>query len=148
MNKKAVRAKISASVNHIPFDSLNNRKTCCNFRITKIFLFTNKFQYPCQIIQKGGRHANIPALFQPRVPGETDTDMTSWQVSTVQQVGAALGVAVVGILFTSVLTEATSLSQRGQYASAFVAGMFYNLAAAVLVCWLLWMMQKSPRISR
>lgn len=103
MNKKAVRAKISASVNHIPFDSLNNRKTCCNFRITKIFLFTNKFQYTCQIIQKGGRHANIPALFQPRVPGETDTNMTSCQVSTVQQLEAALGVAVAGILLNSAL---------------------------------------------
>lgn len=82
------------------------------------------------------------------VVDEADSGMAAGVVSTVQQVGAALGVAVVGILFTSVLTEATSLSQRGQYASAFVAGMFYNLAAAVLVCWLLWMMQKSPRLSR
>lgn len=26
-----------------------------------------QFQYPRQIIQKGGRHPNIPALFKPRV---------------------------------------------------------------------------------
>ncbi|ALQ46727.1 putative transmembrane efflux protein [Raoultella ornithinolytica] len=32
-----------------------------------------QFQYPRQIIQKGGRHPNIPALFKPRVPGEADS---------------------------------------------------------------------------
>ncbi|KZT45500.1 hypothetical protein A6A30_21720 [Klebsiella michiganensis] len=31
-----------------------------------------QFQYPCQIIQKGGRHANIPALLKPCVPGKAD----------------------------------------------------------------------------
>ncbi|GLV18573.1 hypothetical protein KML001_35580 [Klebsiella quasipneumoniae subsp. similipneumoniae] len=31
-----------------------------------------QLQHPCQIIQKGGRHANIPTLFQPCVPGKAD----------------------------------------------------------------------------
>lgn len=76
---------------------------------------------------------------------EAKSGMASGIVSTVQQVGAALGVAVVGILFTSVLADAGSLSQAGQYASAFVAGMLYNLAAAVFICLLLLVMQKTPR---
>ncbi len=66
-------------------------------------------------------------------------------VSTVQQVGAALDVAVVGILFNGVLSASASLPQGGQYASTFVAGMIYNLFAAALVCLLLRILEKSQR---
>ncbi|HHS9770921.1 MFS transporter [Raoultella ornithinolytica] len=74
---------------------------------------------------------------------EADSGMASGVVSTVQQVGAALGVAVVGILFNGALAETSSLSPAGQYASAFVAGMLYNLAAAGAICLLLLILEKT-----
>ncbi|MDE8740765.1 MFS transporter [Pectobacterium polaris] len=72
---------------------------------------------------------------------EAQAGMASGVISTVQQVGAALGVAVVGILFgTALATGDDAIAQAGQYVSAFVAGMLYNLVAALLVCILLLMM--------
>lgn len=65
---------------------------------------------------------------------ESQAGMASGVISTVQQVGAALGVALVSMLFAAALTEpgsASSVAQR--HASAFVAGMSYNLAAAAAV---------------
>ncbi|WP_216185473.1 MFS transporter [Verticiella alkaliphila] len=62
--------------------------------------------------------------------------MASGVISTVQQVGAALGVAVVGILFAAALDADGATATA--HARAFVWGMSYNLAAAVLVCGLLW----------
>ncbi|ELY4322620.1 MFS transporter [Cronobacter turicensis] len=76
---------------------------------------------------------------------EAESGMASGVISTVQQVGAALGVAVVGILFHGALSEATSLPQAGQYASAFVSGMLYNLGAAVATCLLLLILVKTQR---
>lgn len=76
---------------------------------------------------------------------EVDSGMASGVVSTVQQVGAALGVAAVGILFNGVLSETTFMPQAGQYASAFAVGMLYNLAAAVLICLLLLILEKMQR---
>jgi len=65
---------------------------------------------------------------------------------TIAQVGAALGVAVVGILFGAALSAGDgAAAQAGQYASAFVAGMLYNLGAALLVCVLLLMLAKAQR---
>lgn len=64
--------------------------------------------------------------------------MASGVVSTVQQVGAALGVGVIGILFNHALSTAPDgTGLAGQYASAFVSGMLYNFGAALLVCVLL-----------
>lgn len=72
--------------------------------------------------------------------------MASGLVSTVQQVGAALGVAVVGILFGAALAAGDGpVAQAGRYASAFVAGMRYNLGAALLVCMLLRMLTRTGR---
>lgn len=68
---------------------------------------------------------------------EAKSGMAAGVVSTVQQVGAALGVAVVGMLFNAVLSETPILQGAEQYASAFVAGMLYNLGAAMLICLLL-----------
>lgn len=74
---------------------------------------------------------------------ENQAGMASGVVSTVQQVGAALGVAVVGILFSTALVAANGVAaQAGQYASAFVAGMLYNLGAALLVCLLLFVLAR------
>ncbi|MBS4431656.1 MFS transporter [Pectobacterium punjabense] len=72
--------------------------------------------------------------------------MASGVISTVQQVGAALGVAVVGILFGSALaTGDGAVAQAGQYVSAFVVGMLYNVGAALLVCILLLMLVRTQR---
>lgn len=76
---------------------------------------------------------------------ESASGMASGIVSTVQQVGAALGVAVVGILFKAVLSPTQAPPEAGQYADAFVAGMLYNLGAAVLVVLLLLMLAKTQR---
>ncbi|MDN2617665.1 MFS transporter [Enterobacter kobei] len=77
---------------------------------------------------------------------EAQAGMASGVISTVQQVGAALGVAVVGILFAAALAgEEGVAAQAGQYASAFVAGMLYNLGAALLVCVLLLMLARTQR---
>ncbi|MCL2892021.1 MFS transporter [Brenneria tiliae] len=80
---------------------------------------------------------------------EAQAGMASGVISTVQQVGAALGVAVVGILFSAALaTGGEAATHAGQYASAFVAGMLYNLAAAMLVCVLLLMLARTQRSVR
>ncbi|UAY93676.1 MFS transporter [Pectobacterium polaris] len=77
---------------------------------------------------------------------EAQAGMASGVISTVQQVGAALGVAVVGILFgTALATGDDAVAQAGQYVSAFVAGMLYNLVAALLVCILLLMLVRTQR---
>ncbi|WP_323636564.1 MFS transporter [Pectobacterium polaris] len=77
---------------------------------------------------------------------EAQAGMASGVISTVQQVGAALGVAVVGILFgTALVTGDDAVAQAGQYVSAFVAGMLYNLVAALLVCTLLLMLVRTQR---
>jgi len=68
---------------------------------------------------------------------EAQSGMASGIISTVQQVGAALGVAVVAMLFNAALSDAGSVVQAGQYASAFVAGMLCNLAVSVAICLLL-----------
>ncbi|MFC3656409.1 hypothetical protein ACFOPN_12255 [Xanthomonas hyacinthi] len=76
---------------------------------------------------------------------QAQAGMASGVISTVQQVGAALGVAAVGILFGAALAGNDAAAQADQYASAFVAGMLYNLGAALLVCVLLLMLAKAQR---
>lgn len=79
---------------------------------------------------------------------EAQAGMASGVISTVQQVGAALGVAVVGILFAAALTADEGMAaQAGEYASAFVTGMLYNLGAALLVCVLLPMLARTQRLA-
>lgn len=69
---------------------------------------------------------------------EKQAGMASGVVSTVQQLGAAFGVAVIGISFSTALsTSNESIELANQYSSAFVIGMLYNFAAAVIVCFLL-----------
>lgn len=77
---------------------------------------------------------------------EAKAGMASGVISTVQQVGAALGVAVVGIFFAAALPGAEgSVVQAGQYVHGFVAGMLYNLGAAVMVIVLLVMLAGEQR---
>ncbi|MNE83573.1 hypothetical protein D3C80_1803980 [compost metagenome] len=69
---------------------------------------------------------------------ERQAGMASGIISTLQQTGAALGVAAVGILFGAVLAgEPGEKTQTGLYASAFVSGMAYNLAASIIAAMLL-----------
>ncbi|MFJ5316798.1 MFS transporter [Pectobacterium versatile] len=80
---------------------------------------------------------------------EVQAGMASGVISTVQQVGAALGVAVVGILFGAALATGDGVvAQASQYVAAFVAGMLYNLIAALLVCILLLMLVRTQRSFR
>jgi len=77
---------------------------------------------------------------------EAKAGMASGVISTVQQIGAALGVAVVGILFRAGLAVGDeTTAQAGQYASAFITGMLYNLGAALLACMLLVMLAKTQQ---
>ncbi|MFM2482856.1 MFS transporter [Celerinatantimonas sp. YJH-8] len=78
---------------------------------------------------------------------EKQAGMASGVVSTVQQLGAAFGVAVIGILFNTALsTNNESVELASQYSSAFVAGMLYNFAAAVIVCFLLIKLVKAKHL--
>lgn len=76
---------------------------------------------------------------------EARAGMAAGVIATVQQVGAALGVAVVGILFSGALAASGGQVQAGKYASAFVAGMLYNLGAAIAICVLMVLLAKTQR---
>ena len=76
---------------------------------------------------------------------QSQAGMAAGVVSTVQQVGAALGVAAVGILFGATLADGVAAARADLYVSAFVAGMLYNLGAALLVCVLLRMLASIQR---
>ena len=77
---------------------------------------------------------------------EAQAGMAAGVISTVQQVGAALGVAVVGILFAAALAVDVGVAaQARHYVVGFVAGMRYNLGAALLVCVLLLILARAQR---
>jgi len=70
--------------------------------------------------------------------------MASGLISTLQQIGAAMGVAVTGILFSSALSDGGQSGERAAlYTSAFASGMLYNLGAAALSCVLLILLVRS-----
>ncbi|THT99613.1 MFS transporter [Lampropedia puyangensis] len=71
--------------------------------------------------------------------------MASGVISTVQQIGAALGVAVVGVLFAVQLDASDEGTIANQYTEAFVTGMHYNLGAALLACVLLMLLARGSR---
>lgn len=69
---------------------------------------------------------------------ETQAGMASGVISSIQQIGAALGVAVVGFLFNAGRNAGSAaLSQAEHYVSAFGMGLTYNLVASLLVSLLL-----------
>ncbi|MBB2973203.1 MFS transporter [Mesorhizobium sp. RMAD-H1] len=73
---------------------------------------------------------------------ERHAGMAAGIVSTMQQVGGAFGVAVVGIFFVRLLAEHPAGGEPGadRYAAAFSGAMLYNLSAvliaAVLILWI------------
>ncbi|CDN94506.1 MULTISPECIES: MFS transporter [Agrobacterium] len=91
------------------------------------------------LIVIGGAQAMIMTPLLNLVLGfveEQQAGMASGVISTLQQVGAALGVAAVGILF-GIGLETGSDGQAALYASAFVSAMSYNVAAAIIAAVLL-----------
>lgn len=79
---------------------------------------------------------------------EAQAGMASGIISTAQQIGAASGVALSGILFSGALvTDVGAISQTGRYVNAFVSGMLYNLVAAGMVCLLLSVLVKMQRLT-
>ena len=68
--------------------------------------------------------------------------MASGVVATLQQVGAALGVCVMGMLFMGRLNAAAEAGPAAAHVQAFVAAMLYNVAAAALACGLLWALRR------
>lgn len=77
---------------------------------------------------------------------ENKAGMASGVISTLQQVGAAIGLAAVSILFGGVIANgAGEDAQSGLYASAFVSSMFYNLIASLVSAILLWKMAKEQK---
>lgn len=63
---------------------------------------------------------------------ERQAGMASGVISTLQQVGAAFGVAVVGIFFGAALEIGENAQVTAAlYATAFMSGMTYNLVAAI-----------------
>lgn len=96
------------------------------------------------LIVIGGAQAMIMTPLLNLVLGfveERQAGMASGVISTLQQVGAALGVAAVGILFGGMLGARTE-GQAARYAAAFVSGMSYNLAAALIAAILLVLMAR------
>ncbi|MGI9575440.1 MFS transporter [Alloalcanivorax xenomutans] len=63
--------------------------------------------------------------------------MASGVISTLQQVGAALGVCAMGMLFLGTLRAAPAAEPAAAHVDAFVVAMLYNLTAAVVSCVLL-----------
>ncbi|MCE7522411.1 MFS transporter [Alloalcanivorax xenomutans] len=63
--------------------------------------------------------------------------MASGVISTLQQVGAALGVCAMGMLFLGTLQAAPAADPATAHVGAFVVAMLYNLTAAVVSCVLL-----------
>lgn len=99
------------------------------------------------LIVVGGAQAMIMTPLLNLVLGfvaERQAGMASGVISTLQQVGAALGVAAVGILFGASLGSGSE-GDGASYASAFVAGMSYNVGAAVIAALLLAMLARANR---
>ncbi|ODT81453.1 MAG: MFS transporter [Pelagibacterium sp. SCN 64-44] len=91
------------------------------------------------LIVIGGAQAMIMTPLLNLVLGfaeERQAGMASGVISTLQQVGAAFGVAAVGILFGATLGTGSE-GQAARYAAAFVSGMSYNVAATVMAAILL-----------
>ncbi|MEO1988305.1 MAG: MFS transporter [Martelella sp.] len=65
---------------------------------------------------------------------ENHAGMAAGLISTMQQVGGAFGVSVVGIFFVGILASDAreSISRASRYADAFSGAMIYNLAAVLL----------------
>jgi EmrB/QacA subfamily drug resistance transporter len=63
--------------------------------------------------------------------------MAAGIISTMQQVGGAFGVSIVGIFFVELLGPADTATGADRYAEAFAGAMVYNLAAALVAAFLI-----------
>lgn len=103
------------------------------------------------LVFTGGAQAMIMTPLLNLVLGfveERQAGMASGVISTLQQAGAALGVAAVGILFGTVVSgDVGGQSQSGLYACAFVSAMSYNFLAAFIAAILLISMARFSRVS-
>ncbi|HEY9348436.1 MAG TPA: MFS transporter, partial [Inquilinus sp.] len=77
-----------------------------------------------------------------------DIGSASGMLSTMQQVGGAFGVAIAGILFSTVLEggRAAGLGEAASYAHAFAAAAGYAGAATLVVLGLLLALPKGERV--
>lgn len=78
---------------------------------------------------------------------EKHAGMAAGFISTMQQVGGAFGVSVVGIVFVGILGRPAGdgISNAGRYAHAFAGAMIYNLAAVIVAAALMtFMVRKRP----
>jgi hypothetical protein len=73
---------------------------------------------------------------------EHQAGMAAGFISTMQQVGGAFGVSIVGIFFMTILDKdaGEGMAQVARYADAFSGAMIYNvtaiLVASALICWI------------
>lgn len=70
--------------------------------------------------------------------------MAAGVVSTLQQVGAALGVSAAGMLFGGALQANADAAAPARYASAFASAMQFNVAAITASVLLLWWLGRRP----
>lgn len=81
---------------------------------------------------------------------ENHAGMAAGFISTMQQVGGAFGVSVVGIFFVGILGKdaSESIPEADRYADAFSGAMIYNLAAVVVAAVLISLIARKPFTGR
>ncbi|GGB45298.1 MFS transporter [Tistrella bauzanensis] len=80
---------------------------------------------------------------------ENHAGMAAGFMSTMQQIGGAFGISVVGIVFVDRLGRhaGDGVSNAGRYADAFAGAMIYNLAAVIVAAALVtFMVRKRPAV--
>ncbi len=71
--------------------------------------------------------------------------MAAGVVSTLQQVGAALGVSAAGLLFSGTLAAHADVSAAERHARAFASAMQFNVAAILAASAILWWLGRRAR---
>ena len=101
---------------------------------------------PSLVLIGAGNGLLLPQLFNAVLSriGLAEVGMASGVLSTSQQVGGALGVAVVGVVFYHVLGHARP-HDVGAYASALEFGVLCNLVAAVVAIILVYTLPKPAK---
>lgn len=81
---------------------------------------------------------------------ERHAGMAAGFISTMQQVGGAFGVSVVGIFFVTILDREAgeAIAQASRYADAFSGAMLYNLAAVVVAAVVVTFIARKSRADR
>ncbi|HEY9272223.1 MAG TPA: MFS transporter, partial [Achromobacter sp.] len=71
--------------------------------------------------------------------------MAAGVISTLQQVGAALGVSAAGMLFAGTLDAYADAGAAERHARAFASAMQYNVATILIAAALLWWLGRGAR---